>query len=493
MANQENQLTTTDTDFAQEMATLLEQHDYELPKVGDIRDAIIVSISNQGIIVDLGLKRDGIIQPADLEKLEPEERETLEVNGEIPVYIVSTDEQDSLQVSLHMARMNEDWIQAQTLLDSGDIFETEIVGHNRGGALVQFGRLRGFVPASHLTFLNPGMGDQDRQKRMARAHGDKIPVKIIEVDRRRRRLVVSHREAERVWQDKRRLELLQQLQEGDVVPGTISGWRDFGAFVDLGGADGLIHVSELAWHRVEHPREVVRMGQELDVYVLKIDRERERISLSRKKLLPNPWSMVDEKYVVGDLVEGRIIRIVDYGAFVEVEPGVEGLLHTSQIARANVESPGDVLKEGETHLLRVISINADRQRMGLSLKAVTATEQIEWMTQREPGAATGESETEVGSHALELEDDGDVEVGGDVEVARDVDAADDADVDGEVATSSPDEQPVAAPVDGPIDETESEIEATVEDEAPPTETETVETDAELERAAADNQAEPAAS
>ncbi len=395
MKNQEEQVTATDPDFAREMESLLEQHDYESPKVGDIREAIIVSITQKGIIVDLGLKRDGIIQPADLDKLDPEERESLEVDDEIPVYIVSTEEQDSLQVSLHMARMNEDWIRAQEMLDSREIFEAEIIGHNRGGALVNFGRLRGFVPASHLTFLNPGMSDQDRQQRMARAHGDKIPVKVIEVDRGRRRLVVSHREAERVWQDKRRRELLEQLNEGDVVRGVISGWRDFGAFVDLGGADGLIHVSELAWHRVDHPRDVVSMGEELDVSVLKIDRERERISLSRKQLQPNPWTTVEDKYAVDDLVEGRIIRIVDYGAFVEVEPGIEGLLHSSQIGGANVDSPHDVLQEDETHLLRIISINADRQRMGLSLRAVTATEQIEWMTQREQEAAEEAGEEDI--------------------------------------------------------------------------------------------------
>ena len=382
-----NQNSRSDVDFAQEMESLLDQHDYETPKVGDIRPATIVSISSQGIIVDLGLKRDGIIQPSDLEKLDDGEREALQTNDEVSVYILSTEEQDSLLVSLHMARLNEDWIRAQELLDSGEIFETEITGHNRGGALVPFGRLRGFIPASHLTFLKPGMSDQDRQQRMARAHGEQLPVKVIEVDRRRRRLVLSHREAERVWQDKRRRELLEKLNEGDVVTGKVSGWRDFGAFVDLGGADGLIHVSELAWHRVNHPREVVRMGEELDVYILKVDQQRERISLSRKRLLPNPWSLVDDKYEVGQLIEGKVIRIVDYGAFVEVEPGVEGLLHTSQLSRAPVDNPREVLKEGETHLLRIISINADRQRMGLSLKAVTATEQIEWMTQREQAAA----------------------------------------------------------------------------------------------------------
>jgi ribosomal protein S1 len=188
----------------------------------------------------------------------------------------------------------------------------------------------------------------------------------------------------------------------------VSGWRDFGAFVDLGGADGLIHVSELAWHRVEHPREVVKMGEELDVYVLKIDHERERISLSRKRLLANPWTTVEENYAVGDLVEGRIIRIVDYGAFVEIEPGVEGLLHTSQIARSNVESPRDILQEGETHLLRIISIDAHRQRMGLSLKAVTATEQIEWMTHREQEVADSSQDEAVPDQAPPAASDGQV-------------------------------------------------------------------------------------
>jgi small subunit ribosomal protein S1 len=341
-----------------------------------------VSVSSQGIIVDLGLKRDGIIQPSDLDKLDEEERDGLAVGDEIPVYVTSSEE-DSLLVSLHMARLNEDWILARELMDSGEAIEVEIIDHNRGGALVPFGRLRGFIPASHLTFLNPGMNDEQRQQRMAEAHGEQIPVKVIEVERRRRRLILSHREAEREWQDKRRKELLKTLNEGDVIRGTVSGWRDFGAFVDLGGADGLIHVSELAWQRINHPREVVKIGEEIEVYVLKVDRERERISLSRKRLLANPWSLVDDSYYVGQLVEGRVIRIVDYGAFIEIEPGVEGLLHTSQMTLGNINDPGEILKENETHLLRIISINSDRQRMGLSLKAVTPTEQIEWMTSKQ--------------------------------------------------------------------------------------------------------------
>ncbi|MDT8305302.1 MAG: S1 RNA-binding domain-containing protein [Anaerolineae bacterium] len=400
--DQDNQV-TPDADFLQEMENLLSQHDYEQPRVGDIRQAIIVSISPQGIIVDLGLKRDGIVQSSDLDKLDPGEREGLAVNDEIPVYIVSVDSPDSLQVSLHLARLNEDWIRAQEMLDSGEILETQITGHNRGGALVPFGRLRGFIPASHLSFINPGMNEHQRQQRIAEAHGETVPVKIIEVDRRRRRLVLSHREAERVWQEKRRRELLEQLNEGDVLRGKVTGWRDFGAFVDLGGADGLIHVSELAWQRVEHPKEVVRMGEEVEVYVLKVDRKRERISLSRKKLLQNPWTTVAERYDVGQLVEGRVIRVVDYGAFVEVEPGVEGLLHTSQISRSNIDNPRDVLREGETHLLRIISIDAERQRIGLSLKAVTAAEQIDWMTRREQEYVVDAEGTDDRAEVVEME------------------------------------------------------------------------------------------
>lgn len=376
-----------DADFLQEMEQLLDQHDYALPEVGDIRTGIIVSITPQGVIVDLGLKRDGIVQPADLDKLPAGERESMKVNDEIAVYILSTDQPDSLYVSRHMALLNQDWIRAEQMLESQEIFESEVVGYNRGGALVDFGGLRGFIPSSHLSMLSANLNDRQRQQRLSKLRGEIIPLRVIEVDRRQRRLVLSQRDAEKVWLEARRKELMSKIDVGSVLPGRVSGWRDFGAFVDLGGVDGLIHVSELAWYRVNHPREVVKIGEELEVYVLKIDREKGRISLSRKKLLPNPWSLVEENYPVGNLVEGKIIRIVDYGAFVELEPGVEGLLHTSQISRATVNNPREVVSEGETHLLRVISVDAKRERIGLSLKAVTAREQIDWMTQRELAAA----------------------------------------------------------------------------------------------------------
>jgi small subunit ribosomal protein S1 len=393
-------MSTDESNFLEEYADLIDQHDYAMPEVGDIREGIIVAINQQGLIVDLGLKRDGLVPTADLNKLEPGERDALKVNEAVMVYIVNSDQPDSLGVSIHMARLNQDWIDAESLLENGDIVELEVMGYNKGGAIVPFGRLRGFVPISHLAGLSPGMNDRQRQQQLAKMRGEKIPLKVIEVDRRRRRLVMSQREAQREWEEKRKAELLEKLEEGDVIKGRVSGLRDFGAFIDLGGADGLVHISELAWYRVNHPREVLEVGDEIEVEILKLDKKKQRISLSRKRLVANPWDTAEERYGINQLVEGNITRIVDYGAFAELEPGVEGLLHVSQLARTNVEKVTDVVKEGETHLLRVVSLDSRRQRIGLSLKAVTTNEQIEWMAQREIEKAEAAAEEEIDETAV---------------------------------------------------------------------------------------------
>ncbi len=379
-----------DVEFTEDLAQLLDQHDYDLPSVGDIRQGIIVAISDQGIIVDLSLKRDGLVQPSDLDELEPEEREALKLNDEIPVYILETNQPDRLLVSIQKAKLNQDWIRAQEMMDGGDVLEAPIIGYNRGGVIVPFGNLRGFVPASHLTELRRGMDDGQRQQVMSKMIEEVLPLKVIEVNRRRKRLVLSQRDAQKEWQEARKQQLISNLKQGEVISGRISGLRSFGAFVDLGGADGLIHISELAWHRVNHPREVVTVGEALDVYVLGLDIDEQRIALSRKRLLENPWSTAEERYLVGQLVEGKVTRIVTYGAFVEIEPGVEGLLHISQLSRETVGEPQELINEGEIHLLRIISLDSDRQRVGLSLKNVTTSEQIEWMSGREMEKAESE-------------------------------------------------------------------------------------------------------
>ncbi len=400
---------TEDIDFSQDMAQFLDEHDYYRPAVGDIRPGTIVAMSDQGIIVDLGLKRDGLVQPSDLDELDPEERDAFKLYDEVPIYIVDTNQPDRLLVSIHKARLNQDWIRAQELMESGEIVESPVIGYNRGGVIVPFGNLRGFVPASHLVELKRGMDDRQRQQSMSKMRDEVLPLKVIEVNRQRRRLVLSQRDAQQEWQEARKQELIEKLSSGDTVEGRVSGLRSFGAFVDLGGADGLIHISELAWHRVNHPREVVRVGDEIEVYILSLDKEEQRIALSRKRLLPNPWSFADEKYAVGHLVEGEVTRIVSYGAFVEIEPGIEGLLHISQLSRETIEDPHELIAEGETHLLRVVSLDTNRQRIGLSLKNVTPAEQIEWMSRREAEAATL-AEKEAEGEVVEPESAVDAEV-----------------------------------------------------------------------------------
>jgi small subunit ribosomal protein S1 len=402
-----------------ELNDLLDQHDYNSPQVGDIRQGIIVSINTQGVIVDLGLKRDGLVPTSDLNKLDPEERDALKVNDEVFVYVLNTDKPDSLVISIHLARLNQDWIRAEELLENKEIIEAEVIGYNKGGAIVPFGRLRGFVPISHLTGISTGSGDRQRQQQLAKLRGETLPMRVIEVNRRRRRLVLSQKEAQKEWDTMRRAELIDRLEVGEVRTGTVSGLRDFGAFIDLGGADGLIHISELAWHRVDHPREVLKVGEEIDVYVMRVDEENQRISLSLKKIMPNPWDTVTDRYHENQLVEGKITRIVDYGAFAEIEPGVEGLLHVSQLSRGTVSSVSEVVQEGETHLLRIVNIDQRRQRIGLSLKAVTAMEQIEWMAQREIEKAAAEAAAEAAeAEAAEAEAEAAAEAA--VEAASDV-------------------------------------------------------------------------
>lgn len=365
------------------MEDYLEQHDYTLPQDGDIRKGVIVAINEQDIIVDLGLKRDGLIPPADLAKLSDEDRAALTVGDEIDVYIMNSNEPNALQVSIFMARINKDWIEAERIMKAGEIVEGQISGYNKGGAIVPFGQLSGFIPTSHLSELTPGMSERKRQQRLAKLREEKIPLKIIEVNRHQRRLVLSQREAKREWEQKVRAELMETLKVGDVLTGRVSGMRDFGIFIDLGGADGLVHISQLTWGRIKHPRQVVEIGDEIEVAILKLDTDKQRISLSRKKLLENPWKSVKDRYDEGQLVECKITRLVEYGAFAEIEPGVEGLLHLSHISRSMVEKASDVISEGETHLLRILTIDPKRQRVGLSLKAVTTAEQIDWMAMRE--------------------------------------------------------------------------------------------------------------
>jgi small subunit ribosomal protein S1 len=378
-------LASAETDF---LTLLEESFAVERPTRGDIVVGVIQSIDSMGMLVDLGMKRDGIVSRNDLERLGDDIH--FAVGDEVPVMILRTeDEEGNMIVSVAQARQNEDWLRAEELMAADEIWDGVVADANRGGLIVPFGNLRGFIPASHVIDLPRGMSEDDRQARLTEMIGRNITVKVIEVNRRRRRLVLSQREAQREIRDASKNELLETLQEGETRHGVVSGLRDFGAFVDLGGADGLIHISELAWHRVKHPREVLKVGDEIDVYVLRLDQEGRRIGLSLKRLQPNPWSQVDEIYHVGQVVEGKISRVTQFGAFVSLDPGIEALLHASQISDPAPADPTQLLYEGQSIKARIISIEPHRQRLGLSIRDVDNG--LEWL---EPAESNPESEPE---------------------------------------------------------------------------------------------------
>ncbi len=349
-------------------------------KRGDIMQGTITSVEELGAFIDLGIEKSGIIPPHDLERLSADRRDALQVGGEVPVYITGSEDSDGkLVVSIHQAILDEEWIDAEQLKESGDIWEGKVTGYNQGGVIVPFGKLRGFVPISQLLDIPRRSNPSQIRERLGNYVGRALPLRIVEVDRRRRRLVLSYRKAFSEWRERERREFIDNLTEGEVRTGRVRELRDFGAFVDLGGGDGLIHISELAWHRVKHPKEVLRVGDRVKVHVLKVNRKRKRVALSLKRLTPHPWSTIEERFHVNQLVEGDITRVASFGAFVRLEPGIEGLLHVQHLPRAAGKDPSKVVFEGEVHLLRIISIDAERRRIRLSLRAVTPEEQMEWM------------------------------------------------------------------------------------------------------------------
>jgi len=345
---------------------------------GDIVRGTVLSIDSHGLIVDVGWKQDGIVTRHDIERMGMNPAD-FQIDAEIDVAVVRLNDSDgNLILSASQARQNEDWKRAEEIMDADALWSGEITDANKGGLIMPFGHLRGFIPASHVVNLPRGLKEEDRLTHLQELAGMEMTVKVIEVNRKRRRLVFSQLEAERESRLARKEALLRELAEGNSRQGVVSGLCDFGAFVDLGGADGLIHISELAWHRVRHPSQIVAVGDQVEVYILNLDGEGKRIGLSLKRLQPNPWSLVDEMYHIGQLVTGVISRVESFGAFVSLEPGIEALLHVSQMSKNPEDNALRRFYEGQKLLLRIISIESKKQRLGLSLSEVTEAETAQW-------------------------------------------------------------------------------------------------------------------
>ncbi len=359
-------------DFATLLAAYLgDKQSHLRPQYGDLVQGIIVAISDKELVLDVGSKQDGIVPASDLAKLEPAALAQLVVGATIPAIVVNPHNlAGELVLSIYLSQQEQDWLQAQAALDAGAIVEQEVVGYNRGGLTLSFGSIRGFVPASHLAD-NARLSEAERVERLGGYVGQKLPVKIIEVDRKRRRLVFSHRLAEQALREQRRASLLDELQPGQIVEGRVTAIRPFGVFVDIGGADGLIHLSELDWQLVKNPHDVVTVGDKIRVLVLRLDENRQRIALSRRRALPNPWEVVMQRYHNGQIVNVRITKLMEFGAFAEIEPGIEGMIHLSELSHRPIRHPREAVRVGDDVPAQILRIEPDRQRIALSVRRAT--------------------------------------------------------------------------------------------------------------------------
>jgi small subunit ribosomal protein S1 len=367
---------------ANPMHTLLDS-DYGLsmPSRGEIREGVIARVTPSEILVDVGAKSEGIIGGRELDNMDDAARKALAIGQTVLVYVLDPEDRNgNILLSLSRAREEQDWRDAETLLGSQDVYPGTVAGFNKGGLIVKLGNVRGFVPASQLgpARRRRSEGDTPEQK-WARMVGEPVQVKVIEVDRGRNRLILSERAAAKESREAQKDRLLSEIKSGDVRKGYVISLAEFGAFVDIGGADGLVHLSELSWKHVTHPNEVLKVGQEVEVVVLNVDHDRKRIGLSLKRREDDPWTVIQKKYQIGQLISGTVTKLAKFGAFarIEGEDEIEGLIHVSELSDGHIEHPRESVNEGQTLTLRVIKIDADKRRMGLSLKRVASADYAE--------------------------------------------------------------------------------------------------------------------
>lgn len=329
---------------------------------GQIITGTVVQVSDDEVMVDVGYKSEGRIPHHEI-GLRPGEtpQSILQVGDDIDVYVMKVeDAEGNVLLSKRRADNRLVWEKLESLQESGEVIEATVTERVKGGLLVDVG-LRGFVPASHV--------DRNYVENLEEYVGKTLRLRVIELDRQRNNVVLSHKVVLEEEYEKAKEDAFKTLKEGAIIPGVVRRLVDFGAFVDIGGGvEGLLHVSEMAWSRVNHPRDVLSEGDEIQVMVLEVNPERERISLSLKETLPDPWDTVDERFAVGDVVPCTITRVVDFGAFAKLEDGVEGLIHISQLADRHVASPSEVVKPGDEVQAKVISLDKRARRIGLSLR-----------------------------------------------------------------------------------------------------------------------------
>jgi small subunit ribosomal protein S1 len=365
---------TEGADAENGMEALLRDNDYAFRSLrrGETVEGTVVRVDPDEMLVDVGMKSEGVIPSREFFS-EGDDQPPLHVGDRTLVYVMQPEGQDGHAIlSLRRARMERSWREIEELYHRGALIEAPVVDFNKGGLIVDVKGVRGFVPVSQVLDLRnvtrqEGENEEVTQT-LAAMNGRRLPLKIIEINRSRNRLILSERAAVQEQRTQRKDELMDQLEPGQIRHGVVSNLTSFGAFVDLGGADGLVHVSEISYNRVNHPSEVLRVGQEIDVMVLSVDRETKKIALSLKRALPDPWTTVEQRYHVGQVVPATITKLAKFGAFAKVEEGLEGLIHLSELTDAPVQDASQVVQEGQHVNVKIIHINNQRRRLGLSVR-----------------------------------------------------------------------------------------------------------------------------
>jgi small subunit ribosomal protein S1 len=355
------------------MEALLEEESLGYPSLrrGEIIEGVVVGKDREGLLVDIGAKSEGIIPPNEMQSLRPDPAQIPQIGDKVLVYVLQPETAEGqIIVSIDRARGEKGWRLLQRYYEEATSFEGEVTGYNKGGLLVDVEGVQAFVPLSQLVGGRVERPEEAGDRGLATWVGKSLRLKVIEINRRRNRVILSERAAVQEWRAAQKDRLLAELREGDIRRGRITSIREFGIFVDLGGADGLVHLSELSWDRSKAPEDMFRVGDEVDVFILKIDQEAKKIALSLRRAQPEQWEGLIDKYAVGQVVTGQVTKLAPFGAFARIEGPLEGLIHISELVDRRVTHPRDVVSEGDTLPLKIVRIERDRHRLGLSLKQV---------------------------------------------------------------------------------------------------------------------------
>ena len=369
----------------EDMGQLLDEMMGEIKNVrrGDVVEGVVMRAdTSDGLFVNIGQKAEAHVPANEMRTIDTTDIEGL-VGGSIIAMVVRPESGDNPAVlSVDRAIGEQGWRYLEKAMEAGEVIEGKIAGFNRGGSIVEVEGVQGFVPMSQLVSVprerfriyqdgSDGLSEEETeniQEAQTAEIGREIQMKVLEVNRSRNRAIFSERQAVQESRDARKAKLIEELEEGQTRSGTVTGISSFGAFVDIGGADGLIHISELSWSMVNSPEEVVSVGQKVDVYVLRVDAENMKIALSLRRLQPEPWETIHERHNIGDVVNATVTKLTNFGAFARVEDSIEGLIHISELSTRMINHPREVVREGEQVEVKILRIEPERRRLGLSLK-----------------------------------------------------------------------------------------------------------------------------